>query len=177
MFQFENSAVESFYKTVQGIPTGTLITYPQFADMGWNLRNGGRRLVYSANRVLRENDLKMLINKRNEGYVMAEGKQQMDHAWERKKRARNQVSKAVHEVTYLNTSELSAEDRKTLTDREIYLTQQLRTLRKRNIAAQKVAKQAIGKVEKSVEIQQESLSRIDQLIAEASEIRKRLKAS
>lgn len=176
VFEFQNSDVEKFYRGVQPIPVGETVSFRQLADVGFDVRNGGRRLIYAANRVLRENDRKMLINIRGVGYRMSAGREQMDHAWGRKTRASRQMRKAVHEVTYIDTAKLTADDRKTLTDREIYLKQQLRLLRARNITAQKVAKQAIVKVEKSVEIQQESLNRIDQLIAEAEKIRKRLRA-
>jgi hypothetical protein len=176
VFEFQNSEVEKFYRGVQPIPVGEMITFQQLADVGFDVRNGGRRLIYAANRVLRENDRKMLINVRGVGYRMSAGKDQMEHAWGRRTRARRQIGKAVHEVTYIDTAKLTVDERKTLTDRENHLKQQLRLLRARNIAAQKVAKQAIVKVEKSVEIQQESLSRIDQLIAEAEKIRKQLRA-
>lgn len=172
MFDFENSQVEQFYNRVADLPLGALLTFDQLAEVGITNNRG---LIYSANKYLLERQNKMLINQRKLGYKMAEPSEQMAHAWNRKTRATRQVKKAVTENCNIDTSKLTADERQLLTDRELYLRQQLRGLRTRNIAAQKAAKRAITHVEKSVEIQQDSLKRIDALILEAEEIRKRLR--
>jgi len=174
MFDHVGSQVEKFYNGVASIPVGAVITFEQLADVGVNIPDN-RGLIYAANKQLLKDHNKMLISQRTVGYKMAEPSEQMKHAWNRKSSARRQVTKAVLEITHIDTTKLTADERKLLTDREVYLKQQLRGLRLRNIEAQRFAKQAISRVEKSVEIQQESLNRIDQLIAEAEDIRKKLK--
>ena len=173
MFDFSGSQVKKFYQGVEQVPVGKVLTFAQLADVGFNVRQD-RGLIYSANKYLLENHNKMLISQRKIGYKMAEPTEQMTHAWNRKGRARRQVTKAVLETTHIDTSKLTPDEKRILTDRELYLKQQLRALRGRNIAAQKVAKEAIVKVQKSVSIQEDVNTQIDKLIAEAEAIRRRL---
>lgn len=169
---FSGELTEKFYQRVQQIPVGEILTFDQLGEIGLN--GHGRRLIYAANKKLLKHHNKMLINQRMIGYKMAEPKEQMEHAWKRKTFARRQVTNAVIETVHIDTSKLTADERQVLTDRELYLKQQLRGLRMRNIAAQKVAKDAAIKIERSVEIQNESLKELDRLISESEELRKRL---
>lgn len=166
MFNFKNSQIERFYQGVEQVAVGELLTFEQLADVGFNVRKD-RWLIYGANKYLLEKQNKMLISQLNVGYKMAEPAEQMQHAWKRKSKARRQVTKAVLETIHIDTSKLSDDERRLLTDREIYLKQQLKGLRRLNITAQKVAK-------KQVEIQEESARRIDKLILEAEDIRRKL---
>ncbi len=170
----EKAKCELFYELVKHREVGEVLTFDMIrAITGFNVRVD-RGVIYGANKLLLENDSKMLISQRGVGYKVALPHEQLGHGAFRRVRASRQVKKGIREISFLRTEDLSAEQRQYLTDTMNRLQMSLRALRKKNVEGIRATQASMERQKVSMERQKGTLEGIEKIMAEIAAIKERL---
>lgn len=158
---------KSIYLAFRDKELGDRFTYNEINNfLGFDIREN-RSSLYIANNHLLEDNKKMLKNMRTVGYKIAEPKEQIDHASNRKKRAGRQLKKGILEVDNLDRSRMSQEEITRSVHLLNHMSLSLSVIRKRNV-------EAIKDTQKSLEKQQTVLRQIDFAMKDLMNLKKRI---
>jgi len=108
----EKSKSDIFFESIKDYPVGRLFSYDQLRSLtGFDVKGVDRGVIYDANRKLLTECNKMLKNVRKTGYKIATPQEQLSAGVFRRTRARRQVDKGTVELSNLDVSRLSQEER------------------------------------------------------------------
>lgn len=166
----ENPMWQILYEATKDLDIGYFLSWEKLHSLtGFDIEHKDRGLVYQTNKHLLKNHQKMLLNKRKQGYIIAEAKEQLSHGMGRRNRGRRQFDKGVLELNYCNTNRLSPEEKTMRIHFINHLQSLIKVARKRNF-------EAVQKGKAAVKAQESSLSKIDLMMGELTEMKKGLKS-
>ncbi len=160
----EKSQAQVFYEAIQSFPVNSEFPYDKIRLItGFDVKREHRGLIYKANKLLLNNNNKMLKNVRNVGYKMANPEEQLKAASFRKIRAGRQVRKGQMEAVNIDISKLSDEQKK----QQVFLVNHLSTMlsmsRKRSAVSLEQTQEAKKHIVKAEGMQKEALRQIDEM--------------
>lgn len=157
------------YEAVKDAPFSTLYTFEDLNRITGKDTRESRGMIYKVNKLLLKNDKKMLVNVKKAGYKIGLPEEQMKHGVGRNVRAKRQLDKGVLELTNIDSSRMSEEEKTRMIHMLNRYQSALSIIRKKNVESLKLT-------EKAVVSQKDTITTLDEIMLRIKNIEKKITA-
>lgn len=138
------------YDAVKDSAVNTFYSFDELNRITGKDTRGSRGMIYKVNKLLLKNEKKMLLNVINAGYKVGLPEEQMRHGIGRKVRAKRHLDKGTLELTNIDTTSMSNEEKTRMVHMLNRYQSALTIIRKKNVESLSLTKKAVASQEHAI---------------------------